>query len=339
MTRYLNSASRRQRQHGAALLAIVVLVVIGLLAFILAGYLNQHRPQVRLQEAQQRVGYARDALIAFAVTRYCDGTVATVAEALPCPAAADADGAASATCTAAPGRLPWRTLGTGPLRDNAGECLWYTRYPAPDPDGIIAVLHAPGASVGTQQRTATDSSECGNHPNVGDYLEAVGDPLRNDIELPLRLATFDGPDCLTGGDDGDDGDGDGAGDGGDDGADGDDGSDGDGDGGGDDGDGGGDDGGDDGGDGDGDDGGDDGSPTQCEANAQILLGNVNGNNNSCRVMPGNSPSATCQAAADALAAGNCACAAQAQQFINPPCINNFNSPQCQAAIAALQSCN
>src|SRR5688572_8050210 len=52
---------------------------------------------------------------------------------LPCPDGDD-DGSADlfvgSACASYIGRLPWRTLGIGDLRDDAGERLWYVLSPA-----------------------------------------------------------------------------------------------------------------------------------------------------------------------------------------------------------------
>lgn len=76
----------------------------------------------------------------------------------------------------------------------------------------------------------------------------------------------------------------------------------------------------------------------CTSDANVLLAHVSGNNNGCRVFP-NGTAPACTAAANQLASAGCSCAAAANTFINPPCRNNLNPPQCQAAIASLQSCS
>jgi hypothetical protein len=109
------------------------------------------------------------------------------------------------------GRFPWRTLGTGPLRDGHGECLWlivsslHTRIHSPAPnlppmnwdtlgqldivtakgtneltsalaahDRPIAIIFSPGHPLGTQDRSnlgANDVSECGGNYNAANYLD------------------------------------------------------------------------------------------------------------------------------------------------------------------------
>lgn len=109
------------------------------------------------------------------------------------------------------GRFPWRTLGTGPLRDGYGECLWlivsslHLRKQCSNPtlppmnwDTLgqldivmasgtnaltsaltshqrpIAVIFSPGPPLSGQNRGALggdDVSECGGNYNVANYLD------------------------------------------------------------------------------------------------------------------------------------------------------------------------
>jgi hypothetical protein len=79
------------------------------------------------QKTRTTLEYARQALIGRAVGD------ANRPGSFPCP---DTDGDGSAdffvgsSCPAYIGRLPWRTLGVGDLRDDTGERLWYALSPA-----------------------------------------------------------------------------------------------------------------------------------------------------------------------------------------------------------------
>ncbi|MCK7592845.1 hypothetical protein [Pseudomarimonas salicorniae] len=286
-----NLPCRRHRQRGAALLALVLLAVVGLVAFMLATFQNEHRPQKRQQTQQRHLAEGRDALVAFATQQWCSSPQPgqTPQWRLPCPAGANSDGNALGACSSTArqtGRLPWRTLVTGPLRDAAAECLWYEREPnqvspAPPPDTVVARVLAPGPALQGQSRPGSQNGACGNHGVAGDYIERTAPPpMPNDSILEIRYADLQQAATACP------------------------------------------------------------AASACTSNAQTLLSNVSGNSNNCRVPPGNSVSASCQAAANALTdpANACSCATEAQQFVNPPCINNLNPPQCQAAITALQSC-
>ncbi len=126
------------------LIALLAMLAIGGLYF----FISNLSPDTIRNRAQEQTGdalaQAREALIGYAI-RFRDeqlkqGSAGLVYGYLPmpdlgtsrnnnagcveegCEAANFAGNAASATVI---GRFPWRSLGTGPLRDASGECLWY----------------------------------------------------------------------------------------------------------------------------------------------------------------------------------------------------------------------
>ncbi len=128
----MNSAASRQR--GAALL--VILLGIGLLAaYFAVRALNHSSPLTRQRVSMDALVQAKDALIGFAAT-YRDTHLTESLGRLPCPdmtqtlpAGMGGQASVAPQCPnsgiSALGRLPWQTLGLPPLRDQAGECLWY----------------------------------------------------------------------------------------------------------------------------------------------------------------------------------------------------------------------
>jgi hypothetical protein len=130
--------SGRTAQRGAALLAMLAVIVMGA-AWWMASAMATRANRVALERTQtaQALRLAKQALIAYAANLAGgdDGNPGR----LPCPEAAsyigDAaqEGKASSYCTAAAGtivgRLPWRTLGIEQLRDASGEPLWYVVSP------------------------------------------------------------------------------------------------------------------------------------------------------------------------------------------------------------------
>lgn len=290
MNRPAATTAARQRQSGAALLALVLVVVIAVLGFLIAGLIRDNPRQEAQARAQQRMAEARDALVGFAVAEWCRNPVngETPQQRLPCPdLGGGAEGMPAAACGATWGRMPWRALATGPLQDAEGLCLWYRREAAAGP--VVATLAAPGEATSTQGRADNVSgAQCGDDFNETAFLEAAADPERNDVLLAIDQRAFDQAllDCPP-------------------------------------------------------------PPpppppppaADCDAPAQVLTGYINGNLNGCRVMPGNNVRPACQTAANQLAADGCSCGAAATAFINPPCLANLNPPQCQTAIAALNSCN
>jgi hypothetical protein len=121
-------ASRRPRGAALIVTSLMLLVVAGALAAIVAGL---DAPRLRERATERALAEAREALIAYAADRPLSAVVGPGY--LPCPDL-DGDGWAESTCGSLDGssgqdqrlgRLPWKTLGLPQLRDGDGEPLWY----------------------------------------------------------------------------------------------------------------------------------------------------------------------------------------------------------------------
>lgn len=222
--------SLRRNQRGFVLIALVALLVIGGLYFFISNLSPEQFQARRQQLTGEALAQAREALIGYAV-RYREdqlktGTAGVVYGYLPLPDLGNtrnqnvgcteegcdaANFGGNALNTTVIGRFPWRTLGTGPLRDAHGECLWYAvsgshqRIQQTSPmnwDALshldvvvanssaamisaittsaherpIAVIFSPGPPLAGQDRSAsvTDNvAECGGNYQVGNYLDPV----------------------------------------------------------------------------------------------------------------------------------------------------------------------
>ena len=126
---------QRRTQRGAALLVILLVVgVLGAFFALRAFNAGVNRDKITIAALAQ----AKDALIGSAVI-YRDTHSTEVPGLLLLPDmgstrnSANGEGVSGGAFTGpsnvrylgAVGRLPWRTLGLAPLRDGAGECLWY----------------------------------------------------------------------------------------------------------------------------------------------------------------------------------------------------------------------
>lgn len=216
---------RRHRRPpaGFALIALLALIVAGVLFFVLEGLSPEAVDAHRQRQNEDVLAQAREALIGYALKyRDVEGP-ATVYGYLPlpdlgtsrnnnvscttegCDAANFAGNAADFTVI---GRFPWRTLGTGPLRDSHGECLWlavsgsHQRIHQTSPmnwdtlgqldivaangtaglasivatphERPIAVVFAAGPPLPGQNRSASandDVAQCGGNYNVLNYLD------------------------------------------------------------------------------------------------------------------------------------------------------------------------
>ena len=224
---------RHQHHKGFVLIALVALLVVGGLYFFISNLSPEAIEARRQEKTAAALVQAREALIGYAV-RYREdqlktGTAGIVYGYLPLPDlgstrnnnATDVDCYLKEGCEAfnflgngtnvtVIGRFPWRTLGTEPLRDSNGECLWYAvsgshQRNQPDParamnwdtlsqldvvvanstaamvsavtsahERPIAVIFSPGPLLPGQDRRAsmTDNvTECGGNYVVSNYLD------------------------------------------------------------------------------------------------------------------------------------------------------------------------
>ena len=227
MSRRRRSLERSQR--GFVLIALVALLAMGGLYFLVSNLTPELMRARHQHKTDEALTQAREALIGYAVRfredQLSTGTSGLVYGYLPLPDLGSSrnnnTGCTEEGCDAANfagnglnitavGRFPWRTLGTGPLRDSHGECLWYAvsgshqRIQRTSPmnwdalsqmdvvvangtnamisaiasahDRPIAVIFSPGPPLTGQDRSAsaTDSvTECGGNYVVGNYLDPV----------------------------------------------------------------------------------------------------------------------------------------------------------------------
>lgn len=210
-----------RRQRGAALLAMLAIVVMGASWYFLSAVQPANRVALERSHNARVLQQAKQLLIGY-VTAQAMRTDDNNPGRLPCPEAAGYigttnEGIASGVCTLpAVGRLPWRTLGAEKLLDAAGEPLWYivsTGWALPNTsttslgihsnwqgnltvDGTahaaVALILAPGAPIVQQPTSAQGAQGCAARaqargatpPNYRDYLECQnvsGASLRTSI--------------------------------------------------------------------------------------------------------------------------------------------------------------
>ncbi|OGQ98443.1 MAG: hypothetical protein A2505_06460 [Deltaproteobacteria bacterium RIFOXYD12_FULL_55_16] len=200
------------RERGSALLIMLTIIGIGA-AFLLVSALNKAMQQIEQDRVTTAaLAQAKEALLGYAAT-YRDthpdtgGNLDKVFAFLPCPDTNN-DGLGDPPCglkdVTAVGRLPWKELGLPPLRDSAGECLWYIvsgraknnppadalnwdtvgQIEVQDASGQVlaaqnthntpwAVIIGPGGVTGAQSRTSAGISECGGSNTTAAYLEGL----------------------------------------------------------------------------------------------------------------------------------------------------------------------
>lgn len=185
------------RQRGAALLILLALFATAAM-YMLVSSLNKGTVTLSLARAEKNRAVMQEAKSALLAWAAAQALTVTIPGALPCPDRNN-DGNAESTCstTSRLGRLPYKTLGIGELRDASGELLWYglsanfrnyTGLVNSDRQGTltvsgltpatnaVAVVLAPGMRLGTQDRSPGGAScnlstqACNNAIN---YLEGI----------------------------------------------------------------------------------------------------------------------------------------------------------------------
>lgn len=203
------------KQEGLAL--VVMTFFLASIAFsMMLSYLNQNSLKVdRDKKSFQSLSEAKTALIGWSIGH------ATMPGTLPCPDIANSGTSGSCTATTGLiGRLPFKTLGVGDLRDASGECLWYALSPvfrntiainsrptfplskalgAIDlknksgnviANNLIAVIFSPGPPIAGQLRTGQGNTVCGGNTDAKNYLDRVNGISNSDGGFSLGRFTF-----------------------------------------------------------------------------------------------------------------------------------------------------
>ena len=233
---------RLQRTHrGAALLIFLVLLVMGGLTYVVNSFSPESIEARRAQKTQEALVTARDALIGYSLQHREQKAAQSppVLDAmygyLPLPDFGESfnrnadfshpcatEGCAKMNATGLSGngvlvgRFPWKTVGTGPLRDGHGECLWYAVSAShrainssatmmnwdtlaapviligssmPDLNSLnahdrpIAVIFSPGPAFDSGRTASADAPECGGNYDSSHYVN----PALNNSQRALPI--------------------------------------------------------------------------------------------------------------------------------------------------------
>jgi hypothetical protein len=172
------------RQKGVALLLLVFLMALVLMAVLVHSITGVEYKAERDLKTAKVLNDAKVALLGWSVIQNNPGK-------LPCPEDTSliglpTEGDEQSTCTfPAIGRLPWRTLGLGDIRDANNDKLWYVvssgfRSPPINtntlaqlsvdgiPNKAVAIIFSVGVPLGSQSRSNPTSSA---PPDVMQYLD------------------------------------------------------------------------------------------------------------------------------------------------------------------------
>jgi hypothetical protein len=171
------------RQKGAALMLLVFLLALVLITVLVRSNTGVEYRAERALKTAKVLDDAKAALLGWSVLQNNPGQ-------LPCPEdtsliGSPTEGDEQSTCTfPAIGRLPWRTLGLGDIRDANNDKLWYAvssgfRNPPINTNTLaqlsvngepdkVAIIFSVGTPLGTQSRPTPTSS---SPPDVVQYLD------------------------------------------------------------------------------------------------------------------------------------------------------------------------
>jgi len=172
-------------QRGMMLIMLLFMISLASTAFILHSINSAEVRNARDKETAQALQQAKTAIVSWSLMQTTPGK-------LPCPEDTAAigtanEGQALGSCSnslPSIGRLAWKTLGLGDLRDGNGDRLWYAispgfrntpinsdTTPQLTADGILAaaIVFSPGTPLGSQSRPVPTSSQ---PPDVAQYLDA-----------------------------------------------------------------------------------------------------------------------------------------------------------------------
>lgn len=180
------------KQKGAALIIFAVVIFLITLTLTFNNLNGKQIEALRKDKTAKALFEAKNALLGWSVLRGATGQPGTPGQ-LPCPEDTTLigtvnEGSALANCDSAlpvVGRLPWRTLDLGDMRDGNGDKLWYAlssgfrKSPINStisgqinldgiPNTAVAIIFSSGAILTGQNRPLPTSIF---PPQVADYLD------------------------------------------------------------------------------------------------------------------------------------------------------------------------
>lgn len=204
--------SGKKKQRGIALLVLVIGIALAISFYYFTSISIVKIQTEKLNNTRTALAEAKQLLLGYAVSR-ADITIPSNQPGrygfLPCPAIDNGEGNSVGTCQPKNentfGWLPWRSLGSSPIRDGNSDCLLYAvtgtykNSPAADmlnedsngmfqivddantilqgvvpSERVVAVVFSPGDAIAGQNRIYTPDTECGddstNYDNA--YLDS-----------------------------------------------------------------------------------------------------------------------------------------------------------------------
>ena len=196
-------------EQGTVLINLVFLLSMAFIAYSIRGLSPVSSLAYRQQKTQQALEEAKQALIGWAALQATPGQ-------LPCPEDVTLvgtlnEGSAKSSCNALPalGRLPWKSLGIGDIRDGNGDKLWYVisagfrsspinlnTQAQLSVDGVanaaVAIIFSAGTALNGQIRNSASATvakqylDLGNSDGDANFISTASSATFND---QLKLIT------------------------------------------------------------------------------------------------------------------------------------------------------
>ncbi len=187
----MRTPSLKSQQHGAALMVMLVIMVVGIAAVLVGSFNSSALNITRQQQTSAALAQAKEALIGRAAADVnlpgslpCPDAITNIVSASGVPFNIPNDGIADLLvgndCPSYIGHLPWKTLGLPDLRDGQGERLWYALSKHFHDDNSN---HINSDSVGTLNITGTQTSN-----NAAAILFSAGNALAGDSRADTQNA-------------------------------------------------------------------------------------------------------------------------------------------------------
>ena len=119
----------QHQQKGAALLATLLVIMTIALGYLTHAISSLNQSLERQALSSERLAVAKDALLGYMLVSEDDGRLPLPDMGLKTPPHTEGVAANNFTGNNADavliGRLPWKSIGSGPIFDESNECLWY----------------------------------------------------------------------------------------------------------------------------------------------------------------------------------------------------------------------
>ena len=207
------------KQKGVALIVLVAIVSLIILMLTFNNLNGKQLEALRKDKTAKALFEAKNALLGWTVLRGISGAPSTATPGqLPCPEdltliGTPNEGNAMTSCSSplpVVGRLPWRSLGLGDIRDGNGDKLWYaistgfrdspinsTKVGQLNIDGnlnaAVTIIFSPGVALTGQNRsvlTASNYLDLTNNNGDANFTTTGNASIFNDVLVKVKHDEF-----------------------------------------------------------------------------------------------------------------------------------------------------